>query len=314
LIQSGLLIEKDRSSYDRFRQRIMFPIRDRRGRVIGFGGRALGDETPKYLNSPETEVFKKGKELYGLHELLEADAKPRRVLVVEGYLDVIALAQHGINEAVATLGTSTSTEHVHLLFRFTREIVFCFDGDTAGYKAAWRALEASLPLLREGREIRFIHLPPGEDPDSLIRKEGRAAFERRIGQASPFSDYLFRTLQADLDLRSVEGRAALQKRARELLDRLPVGVFKELMDQRLSGATSRAFRLARSGHPPAASPAARGTNLIGTPRPSHGKPSRRPAHCAHPGIHRPASRSDAGHAIRIPARNAGRRPGPKYPE
>ncbi|MEW6037367.1 MAG: DNA primase [Pseudomonadota bacterium] len=237
LIQSGLMIEKDRGCYDRFRQRIMFPIRDRRGRVIGFGGRALGDETPKYLNSPETEVFKKGKELYGLHELLEADARPRRILVVEGYLDVIALAQHGINEAVATLGTSTSTEHVHLLFRFTRELVFCFDGDAAGYKAAWRALEASLPLLREGREIRFMHLPAGEDPDSLIRKEGRDPFERRISQALPFSDYLFRTLQTDLDLRRVEGRATLQKQARELLDRLPVGVFKELMEQRLSELT-----------------------------------------------------------------------------
>lgn len=249
LIQSGLVIEKDRSCYDRFRQRIMFPIRDRRGRVIGFGGRTLGDETPKYLNSPETEAFKKGKELYGLHELLESNARPRRILVVEGYLDVIALAQHGINDAVATLGTSTSTDHVHQLFRFTREIVFCFDGDTAGYKAAWRALEASLPLLLEGREIRFMHLPAGEDPDSLIRKEGREAFERRIGQASPFSDYLFRTLQADLDLRSVEGRAALQKQARELLDRLPVGVFKELMEQRLSDLTGLVNTTSVSKHP-----------------------------------------------------------------
>lgn len=237
LIQSGLVIEKGRSCYDRFRHRIMFPIRDRRGRVIGFGGRTLGDDTPKYLNSPETEVFRKGKELYGLHELLESTPRPRRILVVEGYLDVIALAQHGINDAVATLGTSTSAEHVHLLFRFTREIVFCFDGDAAGHKAAWRALEASLPLLQEGREIRFIHLPAGEDPDSLIRKEGREAFERRIGQASPFSDYLFRTLQTDLDLRSIEGRATLQKQARELLDRLPVGAFRTLMEQRLSELT-----------------------------------------------------------------------------
>ncbi|MDF9393018.1 MULTISPECIES: DNA primase [Methylococcus] len=237
LIQSGLIIEKDRSCYDRFRHRIMFPIRDRRGRVIGFGGRTLGEETPKYLNSPETEVFKKGKELYGLHELLESAPRPRRILVVEGYLDVIALAQHGVHDAVATLGTSTSTEHVRLLFRFTREIVFCFDGDTAGRKAAWRALEASLPLLQEGREIRFMHLPTGEDPDSLIRQEGREAFERRIGQSSPCSDYLFRTLQRDLDLRSVEGRATLQKQARELLDRLPVGVFKTLMEQRLSELT-----------------------------------------------------------------------------
>ncbi|MDD2768705.1 MAG: DNA primase [Methylococcus sp.] len=240
LIQSGLVIEKDRSVYDRFRHRVMFPIHDRRGRVIGFGGRTLGDETPKYLNSPETEVFKKGKELYGLYELLLADAKPRRILVVEGYMDVVAMAQHGFAETVATLGTSTSADHINLLFRFTREIIFCFDGDAAGYKAAWRALEASLPLLREGREVRFIHLPAGEDPDSLVRQEGRDAFEARIGGASPFSDYLFRTLQADLDLRSLEGRASLQKRARELLERLPAGIFREMMEQRLSEITGLA--------------------------------------------------------------------------
>lgn len=240
LIRSGLMIEREGLAYDRFRNRILFPIRDRRGRVVGFGGRTLGDDTPKYLNSPETDSFKKSKEVYGLHELLQKDSRPRRIVVVEGYLDVIALVQHGVSEAVATLGTSISSDHVHLLFRFTQELIFCFDGDAAGRKAAWRALEASLPALREGRQVRFLELPEGEDPDSLVRSEGRADFEKRIERAKPFSDYLFQRLGADLNLQSIEGLASLQKQAQAILDRLPAGIFRDLMIQRLEAVTGLA--------------------------------------------------------------------------
>lgn len=237
LIRSGLMTERNGLAYDRFRNRILFPIRDRRGRVVGFGGRTLGDVNPKYLNSPETDSFKKSKEVYGLYEVLQRESRPRRIVVVEGYLDVIALAQHGIPEVVATLGTSISSDHVHLLFRFTSELIFCFDGDVAGSKAAWRALEASLPVLREGRQVRFLELPEGEDPDSLIRSEGSADFEKRIERAKPFSDYLFQRLSVGLNLRSVEGLASLQEQAQAVLKRLPAGIFRDLMMQRLEAVT-----------------------------------------------------------------------------
>lgn len=230
---AGLMIMKDDKAYDRFRDRIIFPIRDRRGRVVGFGGRVMGDETPKYLNSPETIVFKKHKEVYGLYELLKQSPRPERIVVVEGYMDVIALAQNGISNSVATLGTATSADHVELLFRYTDELVFCFDGDSAGQKAAWKALEASLSFLRDGRQIRFLVLPEGQDPDSLVRSEGADAFLNRLDTALPFSDYFFRCLVRRLDLGTLEGRAALINKAKPLIGKLPAGVFREMIDKRL---------------------------------------------------------------------------------
>ncbi len=230
---AGLRVAKGDKVYDSFRDRIIFPIRDRRGRVVGFGGRVMGDGTPKYLNSPETVVFKKHKEVYGVYELLKQSARPGRIVVVEGYMDVIALAQNGIYNAVATLGTSTSADHVELLFRYTDELVFCFDGDSAGQKAAWKALEASLPSLRDGRQIRFLLLPEGHDPDSLVRTEGADAFLDRLDAALPFSDYFFRSLVQKLDLDTLEGRAALVNEARPLIGRLPAGVFREMIERRL---------------------------------------------------------------------------------
>jgi DNA primase len=240
LSAAGLLIAKDSGGhYDRFRDRIMFPIRDRRGRVVGFGGRVLGDDTPKYLNSPETAVFKKHREVYGLFELLRSLRKPANILVVEGYMDVVALAQNGIANAVATLGTATSSEQADLLFRYTGELVFCFDGDRAGKNAAWKALEASLPALREGRALRFLMLPEGHDPDSLVRAEGAEAFARRMTEATPMSEYFFQTLAEGLNLNSIEGRAALSNSAKPLIERLPPSVFREMMENRLAELTGR---------------------------------------------------------------------------
>jgi DNA primase len=237
---SGLLISKAGKSYDRFRDRIMFPIRDRRGRVVGFGGRVLGDETPKYLNSPETASFKKHKEVYGLYELLKTVPKPQRIVVVEGYMDVIALAQYGIPNVVATLGTVTSSDHISLLFRFTPELVFCFDGDLAGQNAAWKALEASLPTLRAGRTIRFLVLPEKHDPDSLIRSEGTEKFLARIQDSQPFSNYFFEHLKARLGLpalATIEQRTALRNRASPLIEKIPGGTFREMMIRRLDELT-----------------------------------------------------------------------------
>ncbi len=234
LEEAGLVIAKEGGGrYDYFRHRIMFPIRNRRGQVVGFGGRALDERGPKYLNSPETEIFSKGREVYGLYELLQTNSRPIRILVVEGYLDVIALAQHGISYAVAILGTAVTSEHVKLLFQHAGELVFCFDGDAAGRKAAWRALEAVLPQLQTGRKVSFLWLPQGEDPDSLIRKEGAQEFERRMRQAEPLSAYFFRALGDGVDLAQLEDRAALSKRARLLLQRLPKGEFRRMMQARL---------------------------------------------------------------------------------
>jgi DNA primase len=235
LLTAGLLIEKDTGKrYDRFRDRIMFPIRDRRARVVGFGGRVLDQGTPKYLNSPETSVFQKGREVYGLAELLRSVSKPERILVVEGYMDVIALAQCGIPYAVATLGTATSKDHLDLLFRLSSEVVICFDGDRAGRQAAWRAVETALPCLREGRQIRLILLPDGQDPDSIVRQEGRERFEEDIANAVLMSDYFFRYLTDKLDLTTIEGRASLVKTARPLISKLPKGTFRQMMQARLS--------------------------------------------------------------------------------
>ena len=231
LLEAGLIVKKDGGSYyDRFRNRIMFPIRDRRGRVIAFGGRVLDkDDTPKYLNSPETPVFHKGKELYGLHEAQKALRRLDKLIVVEGYMDVVALAQHGIRNAVATLGTATSSDHIERLFRLTPEVVFCFDGDRAGRDAARRALDNLLPAMREGREAKFLFLPDGEDPDSLIRKESQPLFEGRIAQSVPFSTFFYEVLTKQADISSMEGRARLVELAKPWLSKLPVGILKHMM-------------------------------------------------------------------------------------
>jgi len=247
LLELGLLIEREDGSgaYDRFRDRIQFPIRDRRGRTIGFGGRVLDDGQPKYLNSPESPVFHKGQELYGLYEARKAVRDLDRILVVEGYMDVVALAQFDINYAVATLGTATTPEHLERLFRTVPEVVFCFDGDRAGREAAWRALENTLPVLRDGRAARFLFLPEDEDPDTLVRRIGKAAFEEHITNAAHLSDVFFERLSSGLDLDSIDGRARLVDLARPLLMQQPDGVFRQLMVERLAAlARTDADRLA----------------------------------------------------------------------
>ena len=240
LIDAGLLIENAETGkrYDRFRDRVMFPIRDSRGRVIAFGGRVLGDDKPKYLNSPETPVFHKGQELYGLYEARQHHRDLDEVMVVEGYMDVIALAQQGLRNAVATLGTATSEEHIKRLFRLVPSILFCFDGDSAGRNAAWRALEACLPSLQDGRRVRFLFLPEGEDPDSLVRKEGADAFRARIHQqAQPLAEYFFRHLAEEADPSTLEGKAHLATLAAPLIDKLPGANLRALMRQRLGEIT-----------------------------------------------------------------------------
>ncbi len=240
MIDAGLLIDNPETGkrYDRFRDRVMFPIRDSRGRVIAFGGRVLGDDKPKYLNSPETPVFHKGQELYGLYEARQHHRDLDEVMVVEGYMDVIALAQQGLRNAVATLGTATSEEHIKRLFRLVPNILFCFDGDQAGRKAAWRALEACLPSLQDGRRVRFLFLPEGEDPDSLVRQEGAEAFRARISQqAQPLAEYFFRHLMEEADPATLEGKAHLATLASPLLDKLPGANLRALMRQRLGEIT-----------------------------------------------------------------------------
>jgi DNA primase len=235
LSQCGLIIEREQGGYyDRFRDRIMFPIRDSRGRTIAFGGRVLGSGEPKYLNSPETPLFHKGRELYGLYEARQALRSIPRLLVVEGYMDVVGLARAGIDYAVATLGTATTDEHLRRLFRISDEVVFCFDGDAAGRRAAWRALENALPVLTDGHQISFLFLPEGEDPDSLVGREGAAAFEDRLHDARPLSEFLLDHLAAEVDTGSIDGRARLAEIARPLLRRIPDGVYKDLLTQRLA--------------------------------------------------------------------------------
>ena len=235
LQQAGLLVKKDDNSYyDRFRDRVMFPIHDYRGRIIGFGGRVWQQGEPKYLNSPETPLFHKGRELYGLYQARDAIKREQRVLVVEGYMDVVALVQFGIDYAVATLGTATTREHLERLFRFTPEIIFCFDGDRAGQEAAWRALENGLPVLHSGRQIGFLFLPEGEDPDSLVRKEGGTAFSARLRQIIPLPDFFFQTLAKEVDLNRLDGRAKLAELARPLLSKLVPGVLQQMMIERLA--------------------------------------------------------------------------------
>ncbi len=237
LVKAGLASERDSGGYyDRFRGRLIFPIRDVRGRVIAFGGRVLGEGEPKYLNSPETPLFHKGRELYGLYEARQQLRDIPRLLVVEGYMDVIGLNQAGIPWSVATLGTATTTDHANRLFRVTPEIVFAFDGDSAGRRAAWRALENVLPGLTEGRQVRFLFLPDGEDPDSLVRKEGAEPFAARVENAEPLSRFLLRRLAEQVDMSSLDGRARLAELARPLVRRVPEGVFRSLLVQQLAAA------------------------------------------------------------------------------
>ena len=234
LIQAGLLIDKDQGrSYDRFRDRITFPIRNRRGQVIGFGARSLGDEKPKYLNSPETSVFHKGKELYGLFEAQAANRTLKKLFVVEGYMDVVSLFQEGVTNAVATLGTAATQEHMLRLFRTTPNIIFCFDGDKAGRRAAWRALETLLPVLKDGWVASFMFLPDGEDPDSIAMTKGGQHFLQIAKDSVNLSTFLFDTLEAQVDLNSLEGRARLVDLARPLLTTLTAQAFKNLALQKL---------------------------------------------------------------------------------
>ena len=235
LNEAGMVASNERGSrYDRFRERLMFPILDRRGRVIAFGGRVLQSEQgPKYLNSPETPLFHKGRELFAMWQVKQANPSLQRIVVVEGYMDVIAMHQAGLPIAVATLGTATTPEHTEVLFRAAPDVVFCFDGDRAGRAAAWKALESALPRLRDGRQAYFLFLPDGEDPDSLVRKEGRDGFEQRIKQAMPLSDYFFNELSHDVEMGSLDGRARLAERARPLIAKLHDGAFRDLMAQEL---------------------------------------------------------------------------------
>jgi DNA primase len=242
LLQVGLVLERsgEKSSgyYDRFRDRLMFPIRDSRGRVIGFGGRVIDQGEPKYMNSPETPLFHKGRELYGLFEARQARADFKRLLIVEGYMDVVRLHQAGITYAVATLGTATTQEHLNKIFRMTHEVVFCFDGDRAGRQAAWRALENALPLARDGRELKFMFLPDGHDPDTLVAAEGPQAFETRMKQALPLSEYLLQQLIAEVDLDHIDGRAKLKALAGPLFSRMPEGIYREMLADRLASQVS----------------------------------------------------------------------------
>jgi DNA primase len=280
LLQAGLIIERERKPgastppghYDRFRDRVMFPIRDARGRTIGFGGRVLDKGEPKYLNSPETELFHKGRELYGLFEARQASRTLSRLLIVEGYMDVVRLHQAGITYAVATLGTATTPEHLSRVFRICNELVFCFDGDRAGRAAAWRALENSLSQIREGRQIRFLFLPDGHDPDSLVGAEGREAFEARLKQAVPLSEYFIAHLSSQVEMQSVDGRARLGELARPLLERIPEGIYRELLVDAVAAAVridrSRFDSALSAGRPEGSRTAAADTD----------KASREPAH------------------------------------
>jgi len=235
LDEAGLLSSNDNGrTYDRFRNRIMFPIRDRRGRVIGFGGRVLDDSSPKYLNSPETPVFHKGNELYGLYQARKANRKLERIVIVEGYMDVIALAEHGVTNAVATLGTATTPDHLRQLLRSAPEIVFCFDGDRAGREAAWRAAENALPLLGGNHQLKFMFLDDGEDPDTLVQAQGADAFNQLVSEAKNYSDFFFDSLEKRVDIDSMDGRARLVEIAKPYLRHVPAGIYRDMLEQRLA--------------------------------------------------------------------------------
>ena len=279
LLAAGLIIRKDNGGhYDRFRDRLMFPIRDARGRCIAFGGRTLGDGEPKYLNSPETVLFHKGRELYGLWEARQALRSIDRLVVVEGYMDVVALARHGIDFAVATLGTATTPEHLNRLFRLTDDLAFCFDGDRAGRQAAWRAMETALPHVRDGRQVRFVFLPDGEDPDSFVGANGADAFVSALDDGLALSDYLIQELTAQVDLGTVDGKARLAELARPLLAKVAPGVYRDLLVQSLADTVGlSAERLeqnlaaTKAGERGPAKP--RAASAFGRARPASGRPS-----------------------------------------
>ncbi|MGH8055116.1 MAG: DNA primase [Stenotrophomonas sp.] len=240
----GLFSKNDRGHvYDKFRDRVMFPIFDRRGRVIAFGGRVMEkDDGPKYLNSPETALFHKGRELYGLWQVRQANQKIERLIVVEGYMDVVSLFQFGVTQAVATLGTATTPDHAELLFRNAPDVYFCFDGDAAGRRAGWRALESVLPRMKDGRQAFFLFLPDGEDPDTIVRKEGAEAFDARLKQGTPLSQFFFDELSREINLGTLDGKARLAEHAKPMLAQIPDGAFGDLMKQelaRLTGIGSR---------------------------------------------------------------------------
>ncbi|RXQ99691.1 DNA primase [Pseudoxanthomonas composti] len=239
LERGGMFSRNERGHvYDKFRDRIMFPIADRRGRTIAFGGRVLGkDDGPKYLNSPETTLFHKGRELYGLWQVRQSNQKIDKLVVVEGYMDVVSLFQFGVTYAVATLGTATTPDHAELLFRNAADVYFCFDGDAAGQRAGWRALESVLPRMKDGRQAFFLFLPQGEDPDTIVRKEGADGFSARLGQATPLSQFFFDELSKDINLGTLDGKARLAERARPLLAQIPEGAFGDLMRARLGEIT-----------------------------------------------------------------------------
>jgi len=239
LERTGLVIhnEERHSHYDRFRDRIMFPIRDMRGRTIGFGGRVLGDDKPKYLNSPETDTFHKGRELYGLYEARQHTDNLNRLLIVEGYMDVVSLAQHGITWSVATLGTATTESHLERLFKLVPEVIFCFDGDNAGRNAAKRALNTTLPVIKDGQQARFLFLPEGEDPDTLVRKEGEQGFGKRVGEALPLSEFFFKALSEDADLSSMDGRARFSNQALPLIQSMQPSLLQQMMMDRICEIT-----------------------------------------------------------------------------
>ena len=259
LVKTGMLIQADagKRPYQRFRNRIMFPIRDKRGRFIGFGGRVLDNQEPKYLNSPETPLFHKGNELYGLFEARKSAQDAAMAIVVEGYMDVVALAQHGIDNAVATLGTAANQQHSEILFRTVPNIVFCFDGDRAGRAAAWRALTATLPCLQDGRDAHFLFLPDGEDPDSVVKAGGAAGFNDLMTTRIPIIDYLYQYLASDVDMASIGGKAQLAEKAKPLLATIPKGVYKQLALQRLEsliGLSLQSERAAAAGATTTAAP------------------------------------------------------------
>lgn len=239
LIATGMLIKNDEGkTYDRYRNRVMFPIHDRHGRIIGFGGRVLDEsQKPKYLNSPETVIFQKSRELYGLHQILSQKKDVDHIIIVEGYMDVIALAQHGVTNAVATLGTATSTFHIQLLAKHTKSLVFCFDGDNAGKQAAWRGLESSLPHLNQGLDARFMFLPDGHDPDSLIRTEGNEGFLNRLKQATPLHRFFFDNLAKDINLHNPAGKTQLINAAKPFLQKMSEGSYKQLLIDDLARRT-----------------------------------------------------------------------------
>src|SRR6478672_10251261 len=296
LERAGLFSKNDKGHvYDKFRDRLMFPIHDRRGRVIAFGGRVLDPEdSPKYLNSPETVLFHKGRELYGLWQAKQANPKLDRLIVVEGYMDVVALAQYGVSQAVATLGTATTPDHAELLFRNAPDVFFCFDGDRAGRSAAWKALESVLPRMKDGRQAFFLFLPDGEDPDSIVRQEGVAGFDARLRDATPLSEFFYASLSTDVNLSSLDGKARLAERCKPLLAQIPDGAFGDLMQQRLTELTGVG---ARAGAPQAQQPAQRARNV---PQAGAQKPSLVRSAITHL-LHRPAFALDLASPYRFAA-------------